>query len=180
MMLFAATGITLNHAATLERRPTTTTQTIELLPAQVAHLSGAPAEGPAPLPAPMASWVREQLGLDVSSLAAEWSEEEVTLAAPRPGGERSLTIDRGSGVLTYETSSRGIIGVLNDLHTGRNSGSAWGWFIDLFAAGCLVFTTTGLVLVCLYASDRPVTWPLLATGAAAPLVVILLLLLHLL
>jgi len=180
MLLFAATGITLNHAAVVEPQPATTRLTLTLPPTQSARLSAGPADGPAPLPGPVVATLRERLGLDASGLAAEWSTAEVTLIAPRPGGDRSLTIDRASGVVTYETSSRGIVGMLNDLHTGRNSGPEWGWFIDLLAAGCLVFATTGLILLCLYAPDRPVAWPLLATGAAAPLIVILLVLLHVL
>lgn len=180
MLLFAGTAITLNHADVFEPAPRTTSTTLQLPPALAAQLASGPAEGPAALPAPLAAWIDAQLKMDVSRELAEWSEDEVTAALPRPGGERALSVDRASGELTYETSSRGLVGALNDLHTGRNSGRAWGWFIDVFAAGCLVFATTGLVLACLYASGRPLTWPLLAAGAAAPLILVILLLIHLL
>lgn len=178
MLLFAATGLTLNHAASLEPPPRTTTLALDLPPPLAATLAAGPADTPAGLPAPLAGWIRERFGLDAADLIAEWSAKEVALSVPRPGGEHAISIDRASGVLTYAVSSRGLIGVLNDLHTGRNSGRVWGLFIDAFAVGCLVFATTGLALVCLYAPGRPITWPLLALGAAAPGVVLLLILFH--
>ncbi|CAN7433916.1 PepSY-associated TM helix domain-containing protein [Phenylobacterium sp. LjRoot219] len=180
MLLFAGTAITLNHADVFEPQPQTTSRTLQLPAALAAQLASGPSEGAAPLPAPVAAWVNAQLQFDLSGDLAEWSEDEVTAALPRPGGERALSFDRVSGALTYETSNRGVVGALNDLHTGRNSGRAWGWFIDVFAIGCLVFAATGLALACLYARGRPLTWPLLATGAGAPLILIILLLFHLL
>lgn len=180
MLLFAGTGVTLNHAGVFEPPPRTTSASLQLPPTLAAQLSAGPLEGPAPLPASVRAWIDQQLGLDLSKDRAEWSEEEVTAAIPRPGGERTLTIDRLSGAVAYETSSRGVVGALNDLHTGRNSGPAWSWFIDVFAAGCLIFAATGLALACLYARGRPLTWPLLATGAAAPLILVILVLLHVL
>lgn len=180
MILFAATGLTLNHAAELEPEPQSTTEA-ETLPAPlVASVAAGPAAGAAPLPRPVAAWIRSRFGLDASRQKAEWSAEQVTLSVPRPGGERAASIDRASGLVRYEASSRGVVGTLNDLHTGRNSGRAWSLFIDVFAVGCLAFATTGLALVCLYAPGRPVAWPLLAAGAAAPVLVGFLALFHVL
>jgi hypothetical protein len=87
-----------------------------------------------------------------------------------------LVIDRGSGAVVHEVTSRGLVGLLNDLHMGRNTGRAWSWFIDLFAAGALVFATTGLLLLVLSAPGRPLIWPLAAAGMAAPLILALLML----
>lgn len=178
MILFAATGLTLNHADTLEPEPRSTT-TAAMLPAPlVASIAGGPAAGAASLPRPVAAWIRDRFGLEASRLKAEWSAEQVTVSVLRPGGDRTVSIDRASGLVSLETTSRGVVGALNDLHTGRNSGPGWGLFIDVFAIGCLTFATTGLALVCLYAPGRPVAWPLLAAGAAAPVLVGLLALLH--
>ena len=144
----------------------------------MASVGAGPMAGVAPLPLPLAAWVREYFGLDASELKAEWSASQVTLNVPRPGGERVVSIDRASGAVTHEASSRGVVGALNDLHTGRNGGRAWSLFTDVFAIGCLVFATTGLALVCLYAPSRAAAWPLLAAGAAAPVIIGLLALLH--
>ena len=65
----------------------------------------------------------------------------------RPGGDAFLTIDRAEGHVQYERTDRGWISYLNDLHKGRNTGAAWIWFIDIFAAACVVFSISGLCLL---------------------------------
>ncbi|HWK34986.1 PepSY-associated TM helix domain-containing protein, partial [Sphingomonas sp.] len=99
---------------------------------------------------------------------AEWSADEVYLALPRPGGDGWIAIDRATGKVTSESTNRGWIAYLNDLHKGRNSGTVWKWFIDVFAGACLVFALTGLVLLWLHSKKRRSTWPLVALGLAIP------------
>lgn len=168
MMLFAVTGITLNHAASIAANPTVAQQAAQL-PAPVARLlAPAPKASDAPLPPRVAAAVADRVGLDPAGRAAEWSDGEVYVALPRPGGDAWVSIDRASGAVTSEVTNRGWISYLNDLHKGRNSGSAWFWFIDVFAAACIVFTLTGLLLLQLHARHRPSTWPLVAVGLAIP------------
>jgi hypothetical protein len=99
---------------------------------------------------------------------AEWSADEVYLALPRPGGDGWVSIDRASGAASSEDTDRGWISYLNDLHKGRNAGVAWGWFIDIFALACLIFSLTGLILLWLHARKRRITWPLVGLGLAIP------------
>ncbi|MGE3747043.1 MAG: PepSY-associated TM helix domain-containing protein, partial [Sphingomonadaceae bacterium] len=68
----------------------------------------------------------------------------------------------------HEDTSRGVISYLNDLHKGRNSGTAWKWFIDIFAGACLVFTITGLFLLQLHSAKRRSTWPIVGLGLLIP------------
>ena len=105
---------------------------------------------------------------------AEWSEQEVYLSLPRPGGDAWLSIDRTTGAVEYERTSRGWIAYLNDLHKGRNAGAAWRWFIDIFAIACLVFCITGLFLLQMHARQRPSTWPYVVLGLVLPLLLALL------
>ena len=76
--------------------------------------------------------------------------------------------------MEYERTERGWISYFNDLHKGRNAGPAWGWFIDLFAVACIVFTATGLFLLQLHARQRRSTWPLVALGLLIPALLALL------
>ena len=96
--------------------------------------------------------------------------QEAVMALPRPGGDGWVAIDRHSGKVTSESPNRGWISYLNDLHKGRNVGSAWKWFIDIFAVACFLFALTGLLLQ-LHARRRPSTWPLVAAGLAIPAIV---------
>lgn len=180
MLLFAGTAITLNHAALFEPPPKVTTRTAILPPPLVAGLAGGPQDAAAPLPDNLAAWVRERFQVNPGRLRAEWSPDEVVLTISRPGGERTLSLDRETGQARLENASRGLVGALNDLHTGRNSGPAWGLFIDAFAVSCLVFAVTGFAMGLLYAPGRPLTWPLLAAGLAAPLLLALAAFAHLL
>jgi hypothetical protein len=168
LLLFAATGLTLNHAADIGAEPRVVARHASLPGPLVAGLANLPEEGRAPLPAPVRDWVKQTLSVTMAGGGAEWSPEEVFVDLPRPGGEGSLTIDRRTGAVAYEQTSRGLVALLNDLHKGRNTGAAWKGFIDVFAGACLVFALTGLTLLHLHAKARPLTWPLVALGAATP------------
>ncbi|EKF75533.1 hypothetical protein A11A3_01632, partial [Alcanivorax hongdengensis A-11-3] len=62
----------------------------------------------------------------------------------------------------------------NDLHKGRHTGTVWAWFIDIFAAACLLFALTGLGLMTLHAKRRPATWPVTLSGLLLPWLLIVL------
>lgn len=174
MLVFAATGLTLNHAASIEARPTVDHATLTLPATQLEALAG-PQEGHAPLPSALAGWLARRTALPIGGQAAEWSADEVYLSLPGPGSDAWLSIDRGTGAVEYERTWRGWVSYFNDLHKGRNAGPGWGWFIDLFAAACLVFCITGLFLLYLHARQRRMTWPLVGLGVLVPLLLILLL-----
>ncbi len=174
MLLFAATGITLNHAAKIEATPQVDNRQLELPAAVLAQL-GTRDDGNAPLPRPARQWLDAELDISIGGRAAEWSPEEIYLSLPRPGGDAWLSIDRESGAVEFESTSRGAVSYLNDLHKGRNAGPAWGWFLDVFAVACLVFCITGLFLLHLHARQRRMTWPLVGLGLMIPLLIALLL-----
>ena len=173
MLLFAITGITLNHAASIPAEPVVT-QKAGTLPAPLLARLKTPAKSDAALPDDIAAGVTTAVGLNPAGKPGEWSDADVYVAIPRPGGDAWISIDRTSGAITSETTSRGWISYLNDLHKGRNSGTAWAWFIDIFAGACIIFTLTGLLLLQLHARHRPSTWPIVAAGLAIPVLLIIL------
>ena len=168
LLLFAITGFTLNHAAEIEASPASIERAAQLPPALLAKVK--PDDAPdskKPLPADVAKFVGEKLEMPAAG-DAEWSIDTVYLALPRPGGDGWISIDRETGAVTSEVSSRGWIAYLNDLHKGRNSGPVWKWFIDIFVLACVVFTLTGLVLLWMHSRHRKSTWPLVAAGLVIP------------
>ena len=76
--------------------------------------------------------------------------------------------------VTYEVTTRGWIAYLNDLHKGRHTGTAWSWFLDLFAGAAVIFCLTGLLLLQLHAPRRPSTWPVVGLGFVLPMLLIVL------
>ena len=180
MLLFSVTGITLNHASQIESQPRTTHHQGEL-PAELKLLlapregAALPAgKGSAALPPGVRQWLLAQWGVDAGSREAEWSTEEIYLSLPRPGVDAWVRIDRPGGEVEYERTDRGWIAYFNDLHKGRHAGAAWGWFIDAFAAACLVFCVTGLFILKMHAANRPITWPIVGLGVVIPLLLALL------
>lgn len=173
MLLFTVTGITLNHSAAIEAKPQTLSRKVEM-PASVLRALGDRQEGNAPLPGTVGDWLGDVLPVSIGRQNAEWSPEEIYLSLPRPGGDAWLSIDRATGAVEYERTTRGTVAYLNDLHKGRNAGAAWRWFIDVFALACLVFCVTGLFLLQMHARQRRMTWPYVALGLVIPLLLALL------
>jgi hypothetical protein len=172
LLLFTITGITLNHAGQIEGQPVITERGAQLPDALLSLVAVKPGERAGkedrPLPPELDGWLRSDLSMKPRG-TAEWSADEIYLSLPRPGGDGWVSIDRETGEVLAETSSRGAVSYLNDLHKGRNTGPAWGWFIDIFAVASLVFALTGLVLLWLHAHRRPSTWPLVGLGLLIPL-----------
>jgi hypothetical protein len=173
MLLFAITGITLNHAATIGAKPVVVEKS-GILAEPLRRMLATPHTPDAPLPAPVAKAVVATVGLDPASKTVEWSDTDAYVALPRPGGDAWVSIERATGRITAETTDRGWISYLNDLHKGRNAGAAWFWFIDVFAGACILFTVTGLLLLQLHARHRPSTWPVVALGLLLPVLLVIL------
>src|SRR5690606_33766093 len=149
------------------------TSRLEQLPAalQARLLAETPEQG---LPADLADWLEDTLAVRLSGREAEWSDGELYIGLPRPGGDAWLSLELTSGELEYEVTDRGWIAYFNDLHKGRHTGTAWSWFIDLFSVACVIFSITGLLLLHRHAAGRPTTWPLTALGLVIPVVLALL------
>lgn len=172
MLLFSVTGITLNHSSQIEAKPQVATREAQLpaaLQMQLANMNTEESgKDKAPLPQELQRWMKDSMSLDVGGRDVEWSPEEVYVALPRPGGDAWVRVDRATGAVESESTNRGWISYLNDLHKGRNTGDAWSWFIDIFAAACLVFSITGLFILKMHATNRPGTWPIVGLGVLIP------------
>ena len=121
MLLFSITGFTLNHAADIEGSPQVTQRQAQV-PAALLH--DLPT-GPAPLPPALQAWLDSTWQIATAGREAEFSEDEVYLSLPRPGGDAWLRISLPDGQAEYERTDRGWISYFNDLHKGRNTGAAW-------------------------------------------------------
>ena len=89
----------------------------------------------------------------VSELSAD--EYQCVVIFKGPGYGADAFIDRESGEYDLTVARQGVVAVMNDLHKGRDSGSAWSWVIDISALAMTLVSATGLVLL-LYLKRRRV------------------------
>lgn len=172
MLLFAITGITLNHAADISSEAQITSIEASLPAATLKRLRALP-EGEVVLPAALLKHLQAQgVQLDAQQ-SGQWDGVEFYAAMPKPGRDAWIAIDTEFSEFIYERTDRGWVAYFNDLHKGRDSGTVWFWFIDIFALACVVFCVTGLVLLFRQGAHRPMTWPITALGALIPIVIML-------
>src|SRR5690554_4333310 len=105
MVLFAVTGITLNHASQIETEPVIKNATAELSPRLEQILREENHDGLAPLPQELSVWLGEQFDAATAGRDAEWSEDEIFVSMPGPGSDAWIAIDRTSGEVEFESTS---------------------------------------------------------------------------
>jgi hypothetical protein len=145
VLLFAITGLTLNHDDFGLSQPRITKSTV-VLPADVL-------EHPDQLT--VGQRLRDALGVrsPITDYREDSDQIQVTFAAP--GRRTVVTVNRAEHVGEVETETRGLLGKLDDLHKGFDSGPVWYWIIDLAAVLLTLSALTGMVtLVSLRARRR--------------------------
>ena len=138
VLFFAVTGITLNHPDWLAAERTD--QYSGQLPPSWKTAQGV-------------DWliVAEQLRRDhavrgtVADRTADDSQGALTFRAPGYSADAYIDMSNGSYQLTVVY--QGALGVLNDLHRGRDAGGAWAWLIDLSGLFLVVLSLAGLGLL---------------------------------
>ncbi|WP_078832804.1 PepSY-associated TM helix domain-containing protein [Sediminibacterium ginsengisoli] len=71
-----------------------------------------------------------------------------------PGYASDIFITRETGEYELSETRTGFIGIINDLHKGRDSGSAWSAVIDFSAILMTIVSLSGLVLMCFLKKKR--------------------------
>jgi uncharacterized protein len=177
LVLFSLTGFTLNHATAISAEPEVTTRTAALpatLAQELQEIVAADAQPQGSVPPALDAWLRETFSVSADDAPVEWSSDELYISLPRPGGDAWMSIDLASSEATHEITDRGWISYFNDLHKGRNTGTVWSLFIDVFAFATLIFAITGLLLLKMHSKHRPATWPAVGFGLVLPVLLALL------
>jgi len=173
MLLFAASGITLNHADYFEGKGESVSREFPLSEEMSARLVRL--ENGHVLPDAIAAELHRQTGAELFARTIDNQYGELGFDLARPGVDASLTIDLNARKIFLEEIDRGPVAMVNDLHKGRNTGPAWKLLIDIGAAFFLLFTLTGFGLLFLQARRRASTWPLASLGLIVPVLIYILL-----
>jgi hypothetical protein len=74
-------------------------------------------------------------------------DSQVGVSFKGPGYAADIFIERRTGSYEIEQTSAGFIGLINDLHKGRDTGHAWSIFIDISAILLTLVSLTGFFLL---------------------------------
>jgi len=165
VLFFATTGVTLNHPGWtfgLDGKETTLEGT---LPASFSTADGIDF-------LVVAEHVRVEHGVKgfVDDHRADDREGRVSFKGPGYDADVQFGVIDGNYELTvYE---EGLIGVLNDVHKGRGTNSAWARVIDVTGLGLILVAVSGLGIQVLTAKRRRLALSLAGIGSIAAVVAI--------
>jgi len=74
-------------------------------------------------------------------------DSQIEVSFKGPGYAADAFIDRDKGEYDLTKTSAGFVGIINDLHKGRDTGAAWSLFIDISALLLTLVSLTGILLL---------------------------------
>lgn len=142
LIFFSATGVLLNHPEWFEAyQPAERPIAVTLSSAELAAAKGSKDRGRA-----LAAAAAKHASLPGAYASADIDGREALVRMEGPKGSTDLTIDLVTGKAQGRVTRPNLIAVIQDLHRGKNSGSAWRWVIDLSAWLVLALSLIGYVL----------------------------------
>jgi hypothetical protein len=134
-LLFAVTGLTLNHQDFGWSEPRVVTSSITIDENLVRN----------PEQAALEKYLREKVGIQSPVTDYHEDSDQIQMTFAAPGKRTVVTINRADNSGEVENEQRGLLGKLDDLHKGFDTGRVWYWTIDLAAILLVVSSLTGMV-----------------------------------
>lgn len=157
VLFFAATGVTLNHPDWLVAERTE--EASGTLPAAWKTEKGIDW-------LVVAEYLRASHRLRGAVAVRTEDDREAALTFRAPGYSADAYVDVRKGSYRLTVSYQGAIGMLNDLHRGRDAGRAWAWLIDVAGVFLVLLSVTRLGLLFYLRKVRLSGLVTLAAGAA--------------
>ena len=158
LFFFAVTGLTLNHQDWFNKQQTTVQLRGAMDPKYLANESGK---------LNVVEYLRNTHGIHEAMKDFRVEDTDWSVAFKGPGYSADVIIDRATGRYELTETRMGFFAVLNDLHKGRDTGSAWAKVIDVSAALMTLVSLSGMLLIFFLQKKR--LSGLLAAGAGAVL-----------
>jgi len=142
LFFFAATGLTVNHPDWFSGQQQTRQFEGTVDPSWV---NTAGEDSVARLE--IVEYLRSTHGIRGALSDFQIDDWQVSVSFTGPGYAADAFIDRETGAYDLTESQMGFVAIINDLHKGRDTGSAWKWLIDVSAVLMTLVSLTGMVLV---------------------------------
>lgn len=142
VLFFAVTGLTLNHPdffagelkSSNEKGKLDSNWVNNTDTAKIAKLE-------------IVEYLRKTHGIKAALAEFRIDDAQCSLSFKGPGYAADAFIDRTNGTYEVALMRAGIVGILNDLHKGRDSGSGWSVLIDVSAILMTLVSLTGIILI---------------------------------
>jgi uncharacterized protein len=142
VFFFAVTGLTLNHAekfndqlkstqekGKLELSWVKTTDTLKIAKLEIVE------------------WLRKQNNIKAALTDFRIDDAQIGVSFKGPGYAADAFINRETGQYDLTKTSAGFVGIINDLHKGRDTGAGWSIFIDVSAILLTLVSLSGMLLL---------------------------------
>jgi hypothetical protein len=142
IFFFSVTGLTLNHAEKFSDQVHTDQLKGQLDPQWVRTrdtLKIAKLE--------IVEYLRNKHGIRSALSDFRIDDAQIGVSFKGPGFAADAFIDRTTGRYDLTKTSAGLVGIINDLHKGRDTGKVWSVVIDVAAILMTLVSLTGMVLL---------------------------------
>lgn len=111
---------------------------------------------------------------DVSGTISDFGTtgEAGSMSFKGPGYSADVSFDVETGAYEVFTVEQGLVGVMNDLHKGRDTGSSWSWLIDVSGGVLVLIAATGLGIQFFLKKRRRRAFTWAAIGTVASIIAI--------
>jgi uncharacterized protein len=141
LLFFAVTGITLNHTEWFTDQQHTTSLKGEIpktfLSADTSHIKKLE----------IVEFFRNKHKIKAPLKDFIIDEYQCIIAFKGPGYGADIFLDREKAIYELSETSTGLVGMLNDLHKGRDTSVQWKWLIDVSAMLMVMVSLTGLIML---------------------------------
>lgn len=165
VLFFAVTGLTLNHAdwfgstsIQTDTKGKCAAEWVKPGNQQVAKLE-------------IVEHLRSHHGVKGAMSEFRIEEEQCVVSFKGPAYSADAYISRASGEYDLTEMRMGLVALINDLHKGRDTGTAWSWFIDISSVLLALVSLTGLVLMAWIKRHRFNGYVLAALGGVVCLLI---------
>jgi hypothetical protein len=140
MLFFGITGITLNHPSWTFGDATEVSTQTGTLPFSATFPDGTTDY------LSISEFVRGEYDVNGQVDAFQTSNGQATISYRNAGYAADVFVDTDRNTYDITIEQQGWVGVLNDLHKGRDTAPLWKWVVDISAGFLVVIALTGLTM----------------------------------
>jgi hypothetical protein len=148
LLFFAFTGLTLNHTNWIEGKEKVEQVEGDLNPVWVQGDSAKVNE------LQVVEFLRNKSAISAPLSDFTTDESECAISFKGPGFNADAYVDRTNGHFQLTITRYGMIAIMNDLHKGRDSGTAWAWLIDVSAILMILVSLSGFLMIFILHNKR--------------------------